>query len=85
MTPVIVIATLQIGTVILSEATLSFLGIGIPITEPSLGLLVAQGYVVLFSGLWWVSVFPGLVLMLLVVGMNLLGDFLRDEFNPRLK
>ncbi|MEK0453352.1 MAG: Oligopeptide transport system permease protein OppC [Synergistaceae bacterium] len=85
MTPVIVIATLQIGTVILSEATLSFLGIGIPITEPSLGLLVAQGYIVLFSGLWWVSVFPGLVLMLLVVGMNLLGDFLRDEFNPRLK
>lgn len=85
MTPVIVIATLQVGTVILSEATLSFLGIGIPITEPSLGLLVAQGYVVLFSGLWWVSVFPGLVLMFLVVGMNLLGDFLRDEFNPRLK
>ena len=85
LTPVIVIATLQVGSVILSEATLSFLGIGVPMTEPSLGLLLAQGYVVLFSGLWWVSVFPGLVLMLIVVGINLLGDFLRDELNPRLK
>lgn len=85
LAPVFVISTLQIGNVILSEATLSFLGLGVPITEPSLGLLVSQGYDVLFSGLWWVSVFPGLVLMLLVVGLNLLGDFLRDEFNPRLK
>ncbi len=85
LAPVFVISTLQIGNVILSEATLSFLGLGVPITEPSLGLLVSQGYNVLFSGLWWVSVFPGLVLMLFVVGLNLLGDFLRDEFNPRLK
>lgn len=85
LTPVVVMATLQISKAILNEATLSFLGIGVPITEPSLGLLVAQGYEVLFSGLWWVSVFPGLVLMLFVFGINLLGDFLRDEFNPRLK
>lgn len=85
LTPLIVIATLQLGNVILTEATLSFLGVGVPVTEPSLGLLVASGYQVLFSGLWWVSVFPGLVLMFMVIACNLLGDFLRDELNPRLK
>ena len=85
MTPVIVVATIQIGTFILIEASLSFLGVGVPITKPSLGLLIKNGFDVLLSGLWWTSVFPGAVIMLLVFGINLLGDFLRDELNPRLK
>ena len=85
LTPVIVIATIQVGAFVLIEASLSFLGVGVPITEPSLGLLVKNGFDVLFSGLWWVSVFPGLAIMLLVFGINLFGDFLRDELNPRLK
>ncbi len=84
-TSVIVISTIKVGDFILTEATLSFLGVGVPITEPSLGLLVKNGFDVLFSGLWWVSVFPGLYIMLLVFGINLLGDFLRDELNPKLK
>lgn len=61
------------------------LGVGVPITQPSLGLLVKTGFDVLFSGLWWASVFPGLYIMLIVFGINLLGDFLRDELNPNLK
>jgi len=85
LTPLIVIATIQVGTFVLIEASLSFLGVGVPITEPSLGLLVKNGFDVLFSGLWWTSVFPGLAIMLLVFGINLFGDFLRDELNPRLK
>lgn len=85
LTPVIVIATIQVGNFILTEATLSFLGLGVPVTKPSLGLMLASGYQVLFSGLWWVSVFPGLTILCMVVGTNLLGDFLRDELNPRLK
>lgn len=84
-TPLIVIATMHVGTVILTEATLSYLGVGVPVTEPSLGLLVKNGYDVLFSGIWWVSVLPGFFIMILVFGINLLGDFLRDELNPRLK
>jgi peptide/nickel transport system permease protein len=84
-TPLIVIATIQVGTFVLIEASLSFLGVGVPITEPSLGLLVNNGFDVLLSGLWWVSVFPGMAIMLLVFGINLFGDFLRDELNPRLK
>lgn len=85
LTPLIVIGTIQIGNFILTEATLSFLGVGVPITQPSLGLLLSNGYQVLFSGLWWVSIFPGITLLLMVIGTNLLGDFLRDELNPRLK
>jgi peptide/nickel transport system permease protein len=85
LTPLIVVATIQVGTFILIEASLSFLGVGVPITEPSLGLLIKNGFDVLFSGLWWVSVFPGIFIMLIVFGINLLGDFLRDELNPRLK
>lgn len=85
LTPLIVVATIQVGTFILIEASLSFLGVGVPITEPSLGLLIKNGFDVLFSGLWWVSVFPGLAIMLIVFGINLLGDFLRDELNPRLR
>jgi peptide/nickel transport system permease protein len=84
-TPLIVIATIHVGNVILTEATLSYLGVGVPVTEPSLGLLVKNGYDVLFSGIWWVSVLPGCFIMLLVFGINLLGDFLRDELNPKLK
>ena len=84
-TPLIVVATVQVGTFILIEASLSFLGVGVPITQPSLGLLIKNGFDVLFSGLWWVSVFPGLFIMALVFGINLFGDFLRDELNPRLK
>ncbi len=85
LTPLIVVATIQVGTFILIEASLSFLGVGVPITKPSLGLLIKNGFDVLFSGLWWISVFPGLFIMLIVFGINLLGDFLRDELNPRLK
>jgi peptide/nickel transport system permease protein len=83
--PLIVIGTVRIANAILLEATLSFLGLGVPITEPSLGALVNQGYQVLFSGFWWVSVLPGVGLMLVVLGINLLGDRLRDVLNPRLK
>lgn len=85
MTPLIVVATVQVGTFILIEASLSFLGVGVPVTEPSLGLLIKNGFDVLFSGLWWTSLFPGLMIMAMVFGINLLGDFLRDELNPRLK
>ncbi len=85
LTSLIVIATIQVGAFILTEATLSFLGVGVPVTRPSLGLLVKNGYDVLFSGLWWASTFPGLFIMLLVFGINMLGDFLRDELNPKLK
>ena len=85
MTPLIVVATIQVGTFILIEASLSFLGVGVPITEPSLGLLVKEGFDVLFSGIWWTSAFPGLFIMFLVFGINLFGDFLRDELNPRLR
>ena len=85
LTPLIVVATIQIGTFILIEASLSFLGVGVPISQPSLGLLVKNGFDVLLSGLWWTSVFPGAFIMMLVFGINLLGDFLRDEFNPRLR
>lgn len=85
LTSVVVLSTIQVGTFILTEATLSFLGVGVPITKPSLGLLVKNGFDVMFSGLWWASVFPGLYIMIIVFGVNLLGDFLRDELNPKLK
>ena len=82
MTTVIVISTMKVGGLILAEATL---GAGVPVTEPSLGMLVKNGFDVLFSGYWWIAVMPGLYIMLIVFGINLLGDFLRDEFNPKLK
>lgn len=85
LTPLIVVATVQVGTFILIEASLSFLGVGVPVTQPSLGLLIKNGFDVLFSGLWWTSLFPGLMIMAMVFGINLVGDFLRDELNPRLK
>lgn len=83
--PVLVIATLSLGLGILTEATLSFLGLGVPPTSPSLGTLIRIGNEVLFSGEWWVTVMPGLCLIVLVLAINLLGDWLRDIFNPKLK
>jgi peptide/nickel transport system permease protein len=85
LTSVVVLSTIQVGSFILTEATLSFLGVGVEISKPSLGLLVKNGFDVMFSGLWWASVFPGLYIMIIVFGINLLGDFLRDELNPKLK
>ena len=83
--PLIVIGTLQVANAISAEATLSFLGIGLPITEPSLGLLIANGYEVLMSGQYWISVYPGLLLVLLVFSINIVGDRLREVLNPRLE
>ncbi len=83
--PVLVIATLSLGLGILTEATLSFLGLGVPPTSPSLGTLIRIGNEVLFAGEWWVTVMPGVLLIVLVLAINLLGDWLRDVFNPKLK
>ena len=83
--PVLVIATLALGLAILTEATLSFLGLGVPPTSPSLGTLIRIGNEVLFSGEWWITVMPGALLVVLVLAINLLGDWLRDVFNPKLK
>ncbi|MDF3812482.1 ABC transporter permease [Rhodopseudomonas sp. BAL398] len=83
--PLIVVATVQIAQAIALEATLSFLGVGVPITEPSLGLLIANGYSFLLSGRYWVSLFPGIALVVTIIAINLVGDRLRDVFNPRLQ
>ena len=83
--PVMVIGTLGLGLAIIAEATLSFLGVGLPPTQPSLGTLIRFGNDFLFSGQWWVTVFPGLTLILMVLAINLLGDWLRDALNPRLR
>ncbi|MCK8779244.1 ABC transporter permease [Rhizobium sp. NTR19] len=85
MAPVLVIATINLGIAIITEATLSFLGIGIPVTTPSLGTLIRNGNNFLQSGEWWISVWPCLVLVLFVVSVNILGDHLRDVYNPRLR
>jgi peptide/nickel transport system permease protein len=82
--PLIVVATVQVAAAIALEATLSFLGLGLPITEPSLGLLIANGYTYLLSGKYWISFFPGLALLATIVAINLVGDQLRDALNPRL-
>ena len=83
--PLIVVATVQVAAAIALEATLSFLGLGLPITEPSLGLLIANGYQYLLSGKYWISFFPGVALLLTIVSINLVGDQLRDVLNPRLQ
>jgi peptide/nickel transport system permease protein len=83
--PVLVLATINIATAIVLEATLSFLGIGVPPTRPSLGTLIRVGNDFLFSGEWWITVFPGAALVILVLAINLLGDWLRDALNPRLQ
>jgi peptide/nickel transport system permease protein len=85
MGPVLVIATLGFGSAILTEAALSFLGLGVPATHPSLGTLIRIGNEVLFSGEWWITVFPAIALVLLVLAVNLLGDWLRDALNPKLR
>jgi len=83
--PVLVLATVHIATAIITEATLSFLGVGVPPTTPSLGTLIRIGQEFLFSGEWWITIFPGAALVLLVLSVNLLGDWLRDALNPRLR
>ncbi len=83
--PVLVIATINLALAIVLEATLSFLGVGVPATQPSLGTLIRIGNNFLFSGEWWIAIFPGLVLAVLVLAVNLLGDWLRDALNPKLR
>jgi peptide/nickel transport system permease protein len=83
--PLIVVATVQVAHAIALEATLSFLGVGVPITEPSLGLLIANGYDYLLSGDYWISFFPGIALVVTIIAINLVGDQLRDVLNPRLR
>ena len=83
--PVLVLATIQVATAILTEATLSFLGVGSPPTAPSLGTLIRVGNDYLFSGEWWITVFPGAMLVVIALSVNLLGDWLRDALNPRLR
>jgi peptide/nickel transport system permease protein len=83
--PVLVLATIHVATAIITEATLSFLGVGVPPTSPSLGTLIRVGNDYLFSGEWWITIFPGLMLILIALSVNLLGDWLRDALNPRLR
>ena len=83
--PIMVVATVQVAAAITLEATLSFLGLGLPITEPSLGLLIANGYQYLLSGKYWISFFPGLALLATILSINLVADHLRDVLNPRLQ
>ena len=85
MGPVLVLATIQVATAIITEATLSFLGVGVPPTSPSLGTLIRVGNDYLFSGEWWITIFPGLMLVIIALSVNLLGDWLRDALNPRLR
>lgn len=82
--PLIVVATVQIANAIALESTLSFLGVGVPVTEPSLGMLIANGYRYLLSGNYWISTFPGVALVIVIIAINLVGDRLRDVLNPRL-
>ncbi|MDT8344537.1 MAG: ABC transporter permease [Thermohalobaculum sp.] len=85
MPPLIVVATVQIANSISLEATLSFLGLGLPVTEPSLGMLIANGFRYMMSGRYWISVYPGIALIILIVAINIVGDQIRDQFNPRLR
>jgi peptide/nickel transport system permease protein len=83
--PLIVVVTMRIAYAVMLEATLSFLGIGLPITEPSLGLLIANGFEYMLSGYYWISFFPGIALLVTIVSINLVGDQMRDILNPRLQ
>jgi peptide/nickel transport system permease protein len=85
MGPVLVLATIQVALAIITEATLSFLGVGVPPTQPSLGTLIRIGNDSLFSGEWWITIFPGAMLVVIALSVNLLGDWLRDALNPRLR
>ena len=84
LSPILVISTVQIANAIISEAALSFLGLGMPVSKPSLGSLISSGFEYIFSGSWWITVIPGVVLVVLVLVINLLGDWLRDVLNPKL-
>ncbi|WP_261816394.1 ABC transporter permease [Vibrio gallicus] len=84
LSPILVISTVQIANAIMSEAALSFLGLGLPVDQPSLGALISTGFNYIFSGAWWITAFPGVVLVTLVLVINLLGDWLRDAFNPKI-
>lgn len=84
LSPILVISTVQVANAIMSEAALSFLGLGLPVDKPSLGSLISIGFNYIFSGSWWITAFPGIVLVTLVLVINLLGDWLRDVFNPKL-
>mgnify|MGYP000105796022 CR=1 FL=1 len=84
LSPILVISTVQVANAIMSEAALSFLGLGLPVDQPSLGSLISIGFNYIFSGSWWITVFPGIVLVTLVLVINLLGDWLRDVFNPKI-
>ncbi|RMF19982.1 MAG: ABC transporter permease [Gammaproteobacteria bacterium] len=84
LSPILVISTVQIANAIISEASLSFLGLGMPVSKPSLGSLISSGFEYIFSGSWWITIIPGIVLIGLVLVMNLLGDWLRDVLNPKL-
>ena len=83
--PVLVLATVQVALAIITEATLSFFGVGVPPTTPSLGTLIRIGNEFLFSGEWWITIFPGVALILFVLSVNMLGDWLRDALNPKLQ
>ena len=83
--PLIVVATVQVANSIALEATLSFLGLGMPVSEPSLGMLIANGFQYMLSGRYWISIYPGVALIVLIVAINLVGDQIRDQLNPRLK
>ncbi|MBM3571617.1 MAG: ABC transporter permease [Alphaproteobacteria bacterium] len=83
--PLIVVATVQIANAISLEATLSFLGVGLPATEPSLGMLIANGFQYMMSGRYWISIYPGIALIALIISINLVGDQIRDQLNPRLR
>ncbi len=85
MGPVLVIATISLALAIVTEATLSFLGVGVPPTQPSLGTLIRVGNDFLFSGEWWITIFPGAALAIMGLSVNLLGDWLRDALNPKLR
>jgi peptide/nickel transport system permease protein len=84
LSPVLVISTVQVANAIMSEAALSFLGLGMPLTKPSLGSLITAGFEYIFSGSWWITILPGILLVLLILVINLLGDWVRDYLNPRL-
>jgi len=85
MTPVMVISTIQVAEAIMTEAALSFLGLGMPVNKPSLGSLIRSGFEYIFSGSWWITFYPAMVLIALILALNLLGDWLRDVMNPKLR
>jgi peptide/nickel transport system permease protein len=83
--PIFVVVAVDLAVVIMLEATLSFLGVGVPINEPSLGMMISIGRNYIYAGMWWMIVFPGAALVLLVVGINLFADWLREELNPKIE